>query len=145
MIGFGSRLRAAMDAKGWTAYRLSKESGVSQQHIGRLLRGQRAIEGAAQDTVRRLVDALEVRADWLVKGEGQPHADRPGRLRERVEWSEVTDAVHADHPELDAADLRNVGDVVDDHAVFAARLDTALVYGLALAIREWRRRATRTV
>ena len=134
-----------MGAKGWTAYRLAKESGVSQQHIGRLLRGERAVEGAAQDTVRKLVDALGVRTDWLVAGEGQPHAERPGRLRERVEWDEVTAAVRAEHPELDAADLDAVGDVLDDRAVFSARLDTALVYGMALAIREWRKRAARAV
>lgn len=134
-----------MDAKGWTAYRLAKESGVSQQHLGRLLRGERTIDGAAQDTVRKLVDALGVRADWLVRGEGQPHAERPGRLRERVEWGEAACAVRAEHPELDAADLDAVGDVLDDRAVFSARLDTALVYGMALALREWRRRVARVV
>lgn len=55
---FAARLRAALDAKGWTVYRLSAESGVRQTAIHKLLSGERA--DPHWSTVQKLAYALSV-------------------------------------------------------------------------------------
>lgn len=61
-LGFDpAKVRAAMDARGWTAYRLAAESGVRQQVISKLLNGERT--DPYFSTVCRLADALGVKVD----------------------------------------------------------------------------------
>ena len=55
-------LRAAREAKGWTVYRLSAESGVQQSAIARIESGERT---ASWPTVCRLAAALGVSLDTL--------------------------------------------------------------------------------
>jgi transcriptional regulator with XRE-family HTH domain len=85
---FAARLRVALDEQGWTSYRLAKESHVSQQYVGQLLKGQRG-SGVSADIAGRLADALEVRVEWLVHGTGSKDASPPTRLRDRREWPTV--------------------------------------------------------
>ena len=49
------RIRRAVDASGKTRYRLSKESGVSEAQLSRLMSGKR---GLSVDTVERLAQCL---------------------------------------------------------------------------------------
>lgn len=56
-----AKVRTAMDAKGWTAYRLAAESGVPQQTISKLLNGERT--DPYFSTVCRLAGALGVKVD----------------------------------------------------------------------------------
>ncbi len=56
------RLRAILDARGWTAYRLAKEAGFRAEVVSRLLNGERS---PAWDTACRIADALGVKLDDL--------------------------------------------------------------------------------
>lgn len=59
---FPARLRALMEARGLTAYRLAKESGVSATVIGRLLAGRTV---PAWETAKALAAALGCTLDDL--------------------------------------------------------------------------------
>ena len=49
------QLRKAIGASDKTRYRLSKETGIAQSQLSRLMKGQ---EGLSYDNLERLVDAL---------------------------------------------------------------------------------------
>ena len=49
------RIRKAVEASGKSRYRLSKECGVSQAQLSRLMSGER---GMSADSIERLADAL---------------------------------------------------------------------------------------
>lgn len=53
-----------LDAKGWTRYRLSKESGVSMTAIYSLDKKE---SGPTADTLVKLADALGVTIDEIVR------------------------------------------------------------------------------
>ena len=80
MSTLAERLKLAMSAvppdnKPVSAYALWHKSGVSQSHIGRLLKGQRA--SPKPHTLDRLARALGVRYEWLAQGDGAMRADSP--------------------------------------------------------------------
>ena len=54
-----TRLRTRLTAAGASAYRLSKESGISQNHLTQLFRGVRG-RRIGWDTMQRLNDAMDV-------------------------------------------------------------------------------------
>lgn len=58
-----ARLRAALDSREWTAYRLACESGVQQSAISKILSGERL--DPQWSTVQKLADALGVTTDSL--------------------------------------------------------------------------------
>lgn len=53
---FAVYLRGLMDARGLTSYRLAQLSGLTQQHIGKVLLGKR---DATDDVIERLAPFLE--------------------------------------------------------------------------------------
>lgn len=59
-------IQRMIDAKGWTIYRLSKESGVSLTVLYSL--GDKT-QGPTAETLVKLSDALGVPIDDIVKGE----------------------------------------------------------------------------
>ena len=61
-ITFAAQLRGALEARGWTAYRLGRESGVSLPVISRYLAAKREPTLAI---ACRLADALGVPVDDL--------------------------------------------------------------------------------
>ncbi len=61
-VPFAARLRALLAARGWTAYRLARESGVTRQQLGRILSGQ---QQPGWETACRLADALGVGVERL--------------------------------------------------------------------------------
>ncbi len=58
----GPQLAALREAKGWTVYRLAKESGVGPQVIARIESQERSLKW---DTACRFADALGVPVDRL--------------------------------------------------------------------------------
>jgi transcriptional regulator with XRE-family HTH domain len=64
---FGGRLREARRRKVWRQEDLAAASGVAVVTISRLESGHG--EAPRQSTVRKLADALDVDAAWLVFGE----------------------------------------------------------------------------
>lgn len=57
-------IQKLIDAKGWTIYRLSKESGVSLTVLYSL---EKKELGPTADTLVKLADALDVTIDKLVR------------------------------------------------------------------------------
>lgn len=53
----GEIIKAAREAKGWTAYRLAQESGVSQSQISRAEAGKRAL---SLESARKICEAMGV-------------------------------------------------------------------------------------
>ncbi len=62
--GFATRLREAMQDKGWNQKVLSERSGIHHQQIHKLLRGERT--NPQVSTVLDLARALEVSVDYLL-------------------------------------------------------------------------------
>lgn len=63
--GIPQRLKSAREAKGWSQYRLAKESGVAQPVVNR-------VEAGANLTIKqgsKLAESLGVGIDWLMKGD----------------------------------------------------------------------------
>lgn len=58
-------IQKLIDGKGWTIYRLSKESGVSLTVLYSLDKKEL---GPTADTLVKLADALKVTVDELVRG-----------------------------------------------------------------------------
>lgn len=63
-LAIKNNIQKLIDAKGWTIYRLSKESGVSLTALYSLEKKQM---GPTADTLVRLADALGVTVDELVR------------------------------------------------------------------------------
>lgn len=63
---FSERLEKAMDDKGWTNYKLSKETGVAQSTIGRWLKGKSEPQTAQ---VLLIAENLGVTKEYLLSGE----------------------------------------------------------------------------
>ncbi len=59
-----ANIKKILDAKGWTRYRLSKESGVSMTVIYSLDKKE---SGPTADTLIKLADALGVTIDEIVR------------------------------------------------------------------------------
>ena len=59
-----SRLRSLMDERNWNIHRLSGKSGVSERHLGEIVRG--GVHRPREDTIRRLADALRVPSTYLL-------------------------------------------------------------------------------
>ena len=59
-----ARLRTAREEKGWSQYRLAKESGVAQPVVNRVEAG----DHLAEKQGRKLAETLEVGFDWLMEG-----------------------------------------------------------------------------
>jgi|GEM_PF-5046596 len=72
------RMNLALERRGWSQYRLHKESGVSAAQLSRWLSGER---GKLFDPMQmqRVADALEVHYEWLCTGRGsmRPSASSP--------------------------------------------------------------------
>jgi transcriptional regulator with XRE-family HTH domain len=62
---FGANVRAARHARGWTQEDLAEEAGLAPVQISRIERGVREIR---LTTLIRLVKALDVSADRLLRG-----------------------------------------------------------------------------
>ncbi len=62
---FRTVLKRLRLARGWSQYRLAKESGVSQQYLNRLEADKKCNPGI--ETVRKLARALGVRVAELVE------------------------------------------------------------------------------
>lgn len=63
-LAIKSNIQKILEAKGWTIYRLSKESGVSLTALYSLEKKQM---GPTADTLVKLADALGVTVDELVR------------------------------------------------------------------------------
>ena len=61
------RINDAMTEKGYTAYRLSKETGIGSGNLSAQLNGKQKITNA---TLSKIARALNVSLDWLEKGIG---------------------------------------------------------------------------
>ncbi len=66
METFGGRLREARRRKVWRQEDLSAASGIAAVTISRLESGHG--DGPRQSTVRKLADALDIDAAWLLFG-----------------------------------------------------------------------------
>lgn len=53
-------LNEALSKKGWTAYRLSKETGISEYQISRIRNGSATIDNMATKNALAIADALGV-------------------------------------------------------------------------------------
>ena len=69
MESFGGRLREARRRKVWRQEDLAAAAGVAVVTISRLESGHG--EAPRQSTVRKLADALDVDAAWLLFGESE--------------------------------------------------------------------------
>ena len=69
MDTFGGRLREARRRKVWRQEDLATAAGVAVVTISRLESGHG--EAPRQSTIRKLADALDVDAAWLVFGESE--------------------------------------------------------------------------
>lgn len=74
MNSVGERLRFARDKKGYTAYKLAKLSGVSTPQISQIEAGTRG-SNLSFEVAYSLAEALHVRPEWLVRGEGDPDTE----------------------------------------------------------------------
>lgn len=63
-LAIKNNVQKLLDAKGWTIYRLSKESGVSLTALYSLEKKQM---GPTADTLIKLADALGVTVDELLR------------------------------------------------------------------------------
>ena len=84
--GFASRLQEALQARGWSAYRLSQEADVTASAVSRWLAGNKGLR-VDVDIIERVSDALGVSLAWLLSGRGdmsesgEAPADYPNRAR----------------------------------------------------------------
>jgi transcriptional regulator with XRE-family HTH domain len=77
------RLKEARKRKGWTQSNLSAEAHVSQGVVSRYENGERGVtSGGDASVLSRMAAALEIRLDWLIKGEG-PMVAEQGRVESR--------------------------------------------------------------
>lgn len=131
------RLKEALRARGWTAYRLAERSGVSESYLSRLLSGHRG-DRLSGEKAAVLSRALDIRPEWLLDGSGAMSADGgPMRqLRGRQEWPDARRLTLEQHPELDAAFVDAVGGIADDPAVMPTRIDPPFLYGFASVLRD---------
>jgi len=77
---FQSYLRSGLEAKGWTAYRLAKEIGISKTLTASLLRGENQ-NSVGEATIRRIAEVLDLDGDWLVIHHGSLFAPASNRRR----------------------------------------------------------------
>lgn len=70
METIATRLAKAMEIRGFTNYRLAKQSGVSEPTIGRLLKLE-ANQKPNESTILTLVRALNINKEWLLEGKGK--------------------------------------------------------------------------
>lgn len=95
VTALADRIEAALARRGWTMYRLGKESGVSQSYLSWLMSGEGERVGGekAEQTAR----TLGVTMEWLLTGDGPmvppEQAQAVCRLSERDEWPNVARAV----------------------------------------------------
>lgn len=80
---FGQRLQRLIDERGSTKYRLGKESGVQQDLIGKIVRGDRS---ATDEVLAKLAPALGVPYDQL---KAWARADGMGEEEERYLWQDT--------------------------------------------------------
>lgn len=64
----GERLKKAMEYAGFSAYKLNKETKISQSTIGRILKNE---SEPNRSTLLPISSALGVDVDWLLTGEGK--------------------------------------------------------------------------
>lgn len=77
MDTIGKRLRFARDRRVWTQDDLAQRSGVRVVTISRI-ENDRYVERPHQSTLRKLADALDEDASWLLLGEkGQQTGNSP--------------------------------------------------------------------
>lgn len=141
MSTVSERLRAEMTRRGWSAYRLAQESGVSQQYIGQILKDPAKAANTAGQILEKLAHALGRTVSDLLGDAAAPRGLH--RLRERPEWERVAAEVKAESPDLTDNDLATAGQIVDDPATYPGVLDRALVYHLVIAHRDFARRLAR--
>lgn len=87
MADFASRLRAALDKKGWSQGELARRIGLTQPAVSQLAAGKREPSTKVQSDIAR---ALEVDVAWLVGGSGMTP---PGALTDSaadLSWHERT-------------------------------------------------------
>jgi transcriptional regulator with XRE-family HTH domain len=65
VVAFGKRVREAREARHWTQEELADRSGLTSVQISRVERGAREIR---LTTLLRLIDALDVKPDKLLRG-----------------------------------------------------------------------------
>ncbi|MNO86574.1 helix-turn-helix protein [compost metagenome] len=65
-ITIEENVQKLIDERGWTLYRLSKESGVPMTTLYAL---KKKINGPTADTIVKLADALNTTTDLLIRGE----------------------------------------------------------------------------
>lgn len=65
VVAFGKRVREAREARRWTQEELADRSGLTSVQISRVERGAREIR---LTTLLRLIDALGVKPDKLLRG-----------------------------------------------------------------------------
>lgn len=76
---------------------LARLSGVPQPTINRILKGG-GKKGPETATIKKLADALEVRAEWLAEGVGEMIRPRAEIVLARSEgWSELTRVDATEH------------------------------------------------
>jgi transcriptional regulator with XRE-family HTH domain len=63
----GDRLSYIMDSKGLSAYKVSQDTGISQSNLSRLKKEKQKPNST---TLEILANYLQIRKDWLLKGEG---------------------------------------------------------------------------
>lgn len=63
-----TKLGSAMKARGMTAYRLSKITGIGMRSLYYYETGGRQLKKASYDTVQKIADALQVTATDIMEG-----------------------------------------------------------------------------
>ena len=68
-MSIGTELKAVMESEGITGYRLSKNTGIGQSYIGKILHNQM---NPSYLTLKRILDALgyRIRFEKISKGKG---------------------------------------------------------------------------
>lgn len=97
------------DGKAWTAKSLSREAGLSEAHVGMVMRGQ--IKSPSVETLRPLAEKAGVSLAWLATGQGTPESDDSARgpsttESERPElqgipgWADAVALAKHEHPHI---------------------------------------------
>ena len=60
-VALASRIKTARKASGWTLYRLSKETGITEGHLSKIESGEIA---PRVDMLQRITKALDVRVSF---------------------------------------------------------------------------------
>ena len=84
MATFGDRLKEAMELRGFSQNELTRQSGVGQGQISRLLKSDRP-----PANIWALARALHLRPEWLAFGEGPTELPEPGAGRVSVPHYDV--------------------------------------------------------